>query len=162
MNASGSAMTVLVADDDEDDRRFIRKAWAKERAPAALMFVENGEELIDYLSHAGKYRDPASSPRPSIILLDLNMPRKDGRQSLKEIKANPGLRQIPVIIFTTSQADEDIDDSYLLGANSFISKPRTFTALVDIMQTIGSYWIDLVDLGPANMGDIPGAMLTTP
>jgi CheY-like chemotaxis protein len=161
MSSPRRAMTVLVADDDDDDRMFIRKAWAKERAPEALRFVENGEELTDYLNHLGKYGDPALSPRPSMILLDLNMPKKDGREALREIKANPELRQIPIIILTTSRADEDICGSYDLGANSYISKPVTFAALVDVMQVIGKYWIDFVDLGPANMRQISSARQIT-
>src|ERR1700733_2334345 len=152
MSNSGRAMTVLVADDDEDDRTFIRRAWAKERALEALRFVEDGAELTDYLTRVGKYSDPASSPRPCMILLDLNMPRKDGREALKEIKADPDLRQIPIVVLTTSQDDEDVSGSYNLGANSFISKPRTFTALVDIIQALGKYWVDVVALGPANTG----------
>jgi CheY-like chemotaxis protein len=97
----------ITNNDDEDDRMSIRKAWAKERAPEDLRFVENGEELTDYLNHAGKYRDLGSSPRPSMILLDLNMPRKDGREALRETKSDPDLRNIPIIVLTTSQADED-------------------------------------------------------
>jgi|HubBroStandDraft_6_1064221.scaffolds.fasta_scaffold53498_3 CheY-like chemotaxis protein len=161
MSASGRAMTVLVADDDEDDRIFIRRAWGKERAPEDLRFVEDGEELTDYLRHAGKYRDLASSPRPRMILLDLNMPRKDGREALKEIKSDPDLRQIPIVILTTSQADEEVCGCYDLGANSFISKPLTFTAFVDVMQTLGNYWIDVVDLGPVNTRQVYGAPRTT-
>ena len=152
MSSPRRTVTVLVVDDDEDDRMSIRKAWAKERAPEDLWFVQNGEELTDYLNRVGKYSDPASSPRPCMILLDLNMPRKDGREALKEIKADPDLRQIPIVVLTTSQDDEDVSGSYNLGANSFISKPRTFTALVDIIQALGKYWVDVVALGPANTG----------
>jgi two-component system, response regulator len=163
VNVNGRAMTVLVADDDEDDRIFIRKAWAKERAPEDLRFVENGEELIDYLNHVGVYSDPALAPRPGMILLDLNMPRKDGREALKEIKADPELRQIPIVILTTSQADEDICGSYDLGATSFISKPLTLKALVNVIDILGKYWIDVVQFGPANISSIrcdPGQNVT--
>jgi CheY-like chemotaxis protein len=140
------SLTVLVADDDEEDRGFIRRAWDKSRAANDLRFVSDGEELTEYLCHTGRYTDPASAPRPGVILLDLNMPRKDGREALREIKANPQLQQIPIIILTTSQADEDICRSYDLGANSYITKPATFRALVDILQVLGKYWIEIVDL----------------
>ena len=147
-------LTVLVADDDEDDRSFISKAWNKSRAANDLRFVEDGEELTEYLNHSGRYSDPASAPRPAVILLDLNMPKKDGREALREIKANPELRQIPVIVLTTSQADEDICRSYDLGANSYITKPVTFAALVDVLQVLGKYWIEIVDLPPEKIGSV--------
>jgi len=148
MNAPRQTLTVLVADDDEDDRSFIRKAWSKSRVSNDLRFVEDGEELTDYLRHKGAYSEPDTSPRPGVILLDLNMPRKDGREALREIKADPDLRQIPIVILTTSQADEDICRSYDLGANSFITKPVTFGALVDVLQILEKYWIEIVDLAP--------------
>jgi CheY-like chemotaxis protein len=152
--SSRRPLTVLVADDDEDDRSFIKKAWNKGRAANDLRFVEDGEELTEYLNHSGRYIDPASAPRPAVILLDLNMPKKDGREALREIKANPELRQIPVIILTTSQADEDICRSYDLGANSYITKPVTFAALVDVLQVLGKYWIEIVDLPPEKIGGV--------
>jgi len=146
MNNSRRPLTILVADDDEDDRAFISKAWDKSRVANDLRFVEDGEQLMAYLNRTGNYLDPNVSPRPAVILLDLNMPRKDGREALKEIKANADLRQIPIIILTTSQADEDICRSYDLGANSYIAKPVTFGALVDVLQVLGRYWIEIVDL----------------
>ena len=152
MKPSRKSLTVLVADDDEDDRSFIRKAWEKARAANDLRFVEDGEELTEYLNHAGRYSDPASAPRPAVILLDLNMPKKDGREALREIKANPELRRIPIIVLTTSKADEDICRSYDLGANSYITKPVTFGALVDVLKVLGRYWIEIVDLPPENIG----------
>jgi CheY-like chemotaxis protein len=152
MNGSRKSLTVLVADDDDDDRRYIRKAWEKSRAANDLRFVEDGEELTEYLNHSGRYSDPASAPRPAVILLDLNMPKKDGREVLREIKADPELRRIPVIVLTTSKADEDICRSYDLGANSFITKPVTFGALVDVLQVLGKYWIEIVDLPPESIG----------
>jgi CheY-like chemotaxis protein len=154
MNDKRKSLSVLVADDDDDDRGFIKKAWAKSRVANDLRFVEDGEELTEYLNHAGRYSDPASAPRPAIILLDLNMPRKDGREALREIKANPELRQIPVIVLTTSKADEDICRSYDLGANSYITKPVTFAALVDVLQVLGKYWIEIVDLPPEKIGSV--------
>ena len=100
---------------------------------------------MDYLHQKGQYRN---APRPGLILLDLNMPRKDGREALKEIKSDPGLRQIPIVVLTTSQAEEDIFRSYDLGANSFISKPVTFNGLVEAIKDLGKYWFAVVDLPP--------------
>lgn len=152
MNGSRKSLTVLVADDDDDDRGYIRRAWEKSRAANDLRFVEDGEELTEYLNHSGRYSDPASAPRPAVILLDLNMPKKDGREVLREIKADPELRRIPAIVLTTSKADEDICRSYDLGANSYITKPVTFGALVDVLQVLGKYWIEIVDLPPESIG----------
>lgn len=152
MKARAQSLTILVADDDEDDRRFIRKAWAKNRSANDLRLVEDGEELTEYLNHTGRYIDPALAPRPAVILLDLNMPKKDGREALREIKSKPELRQIPIVIFTTSQAEEDILRSYDLGANSYITKPVTFSELVDVLQILGKYWIEIVDLAPERIG----------
>ncbi len=111
-----------------------------------VYFVEDGEELMDYLHHRGQYTSEDSSPRPNIILLDLNMPRKDGREALKEIKSNEKLRKIPVVVLTTSKAEEDVLRTYNLGVNSFISKPATFDSMVEMMQTLGKYWFDVVQL----------------
>jgi CheY-like chemotaxis protein len=152
MNTTSKPLTVLVADDDGDDRDFIRKAWAEGSLASDLRFVEDGEELTEYLNCAGRYSDPASAPRPALMLLDLNMPRKDGREVLREIKANPGLRHIPIVVLTTSQAEEDICFSYDLGANSFITKPVTFRSLVDVLQVLGRYWTEVVDLPPEGFG----------
>ena len=116
MSKHGKPITILMADDDDDDRRLTREALLEGRLANDLRFVENGEELMDYLRHHGKYA-ATEVPRPGLILLDLNMPRKDGRTVLKEIKSDPELRQIPVVVLTTSQADEDIFKSYDLGVN---------------------------------------------
>ena len=137
---------ILMADDDDDDRLLALDALAEARLEGDLHFVENGEELLDYLCHRGKYELPASAPRPGLILLDLNMPRKDGREALREIKANPDLRRIPIVVLTTSQADTDIGAIYELGANSFISKPFQFEALVAVMRVLGQYWFKTVQL----------------
>ncbi|MGZ3706405.1 MAG: response regulator, partial [Bdellovibrionota bacterium] len=112
-------ISILVADDDADDRLMIRDALTENRLANGLNFVTDGEELMDYLLRKGKYSDPTNSPRPGLILLDLNMPRKDGREALKEIKANPNLRGIPVVVLTTSKAEEDVYRTYNLGVNSF-------------------------------------------
>jgi CheY-like chemotaxis protein len=139
-------MQILMADDDEDDRRAVAKAWKASRAANPINFVNDGEELMDYLRKRGPFAELATWARPGVILLDLNMPKKDGREALREIKADPELRQIPVIILTTSQAEEDIYRTYDLGANSFITKPVTFTSLVDLLQALGKYWIEIVEL----------------
>jgi len=144
----GEPITILMADDDADDRRLTQDALEESRLANDLRFVENGEELLDYLRHKGKYTDAEESPRPGLILLDLNMPRMDGRTALKEIKADPDLRQIPVTVLTTSKADEDIFRSYDLGVNSYIVKPVTFEALVDILHTLEKYWFEIVELPP--------------
>src|SRR5450432_3818805 len=148
MNKQGKPITILMADDDADDRRLTKDALEESRLANDLRFVENGEELLEYLRHEGKYTNEGDAPRPGLILLDLNMPRKDGRTALKEIKADPDLRQIPVSVLTTSKADEDIFRSYDLGVNSYIVKPVTFDALVDILQTLEKYWFEIVELPP--------------
>ena len=139
-------MVILMADDDADDRLLAKDALAECQLAGDLHFVENGEELLDYLHRRGKYTQLAESPRPGLILLDLNMPKKDGREALREIKADPALRKIPVVVLTTSKADPDIGRIYELGANSFISKPVSFESLVDVMKTIGRYWFEIVEL----------------
>jgi CheY-like chemotaxis protein len=142
----GKPVTILMADDDGDDRRLTCEAFLEGRMTNDLRFVENGEELLDYLRHQGKYAPPADAPRPSLILLDLNMPRKDGRAVLKDIKSDPALRKIPVVVLTTSKSEEDVRMSYDLGVNSYIVKPVTFEALVDILQTLQKYWFEIVEL----------------
>jgi CheY-like chemotaxis protein len=139
-------ITLLMAEDDEDDRLLTRVALAKSRLANELRFVEDGEELMDYLLRRGKYVDPSSSPRPGLILLDLNMPRKDGREALQEIKSTPALRRIPIVVMTTSQADQDVARSYDLGANSYVTKPVTMDSLVEVLQALGRYWFEIVEL----------------
>lgn len=146
MTQTGRPIVFLMADDDADDRMLTRDAMAESRVLNDLRFVEDGEELVDYLTRRGKYTDPATSPRPGLILLDLNMPKKDGREALKEIKADPSLRRIPIVIMTTSQSEEDIYRSYDLGASSYITKPVTFERLVELMNTLGQYWVEFVEL----------------
>jgi CheY-like chemotaxis protein len=139
-------ITILLADDDADDRMLTKEALAESRLANDLRFVENGEELLDYLQRRPPYDDAANSPKPGLILLDLNMPRKDGREALREIKADANLRHIPVIVLTTSKAEEDIYRSYDLGVNSFITKPVTFDGLVQVMRILGRYWFEIVEL----------------
>lgn len=139
-------ITILMADDDADDRLMTKEAFEESRLVNDLRFVNDGAELLDYLKRRGQYSDPASSPRPGLILLDLNMPKVDGRQALEEIKADPALKRIRVIVLTTSKAEEDIYRTYNLSAASYITKPVTFEALVDVVKTIGKYWLEIVEL----------------
>lgn len=139
-------ITILMADDDADDRMLTKQALQESRLANDLHLVEDGEELLDYLYRRGKYADLDSSPRPGVILLDLNMPRKDGHEALREIKNDPNLRRIPIVILTTSKAEEDIYRSYDLGANSFVTKPVTFQQLVEAMKGLGQYWFEIVEL----------------
>jgi CheY-like chemotaxis protein len=141
-------VTILMADDDPDDRQLTREAFEEVHLANDLRFVEDGEELLDYLYQRGKYADPKSAPRPSIILLDLNMPRKDGREALQELKKVARFRAIRVIIMTTSKAEEDVVRSYDLSAASYITKPVTFERLVDVIRTLGKYWLEIVELPP--------------
>ena len=145
MNSSVKPIPIVMADDDADDRLLAKDALAECRLPNELYFVENGEELLDFLHHRGKHAS-SNVPRPGLILLDLNMPRKDGREVLREIKSDPTLRQIPVVVLTTSKADTDISRIYELGANSFISKPVSFDSLVGLMKILGQYWFGTVEL----------------
>lgn len=139
-------VTILMADDDADDRALTKEAFEEAKLANDLRFVEDGEELMDYLNRRGKYADPASSPLPGLILLDLNMPRKDGREALKEIKADVRFKHIRIVVLTTSKAETDILRSYNLSAASYITKPVTFDALVDVVRTLGKYWLEIVEL----------------
>ena len=143
---SNRSITILLADDDADDRLMAADALEESRLANDLRFVEDGEELMDYLNRRGKYAESDAAPRPGLILLDLNMPRKDGREALKEIKADPDLRTIPVVVLTTSQAEEDIYRTYDLGVNSFITKPVNFESLVSVMHALSKYWFEIVEL----------------
>jgi CheY-like chemotaxis protein len=140
------SVVILMADDDADDRLMTRDALQESRLVNEIRFVCDGEELMEYLLQRGRYQEPAAAPRPGVILLDLNMPRKDGREALREIKQHPDLRRIPVIVLTTSEAEEDILRTYDLGANSYITKPVTFEGLVNVLKTLGQYWFDIVEL----------------
>jgi two-component system response regulator len=139
-------ITILMAEDDVQDQMLVKKAFQRARAVNALDFVNNGEELLQYLRHEGPF---ATVRRPDIILLDLNMPKKDGREAMQEIKQDPVLRAIPIIVLTSSAADEDIVRSYDLGANSYIQKPVTFEKMVEVAKVLGMYWLGIVKL-PAN------------
>lgn len=145
----GKGKSILMAEDDPDDRLLCREAMLEADLKTELVFVQDGEELIDYLEHRGLYSEPSRSPRPCLILLDLNMPRKDGREALREIKKNPTLRQIPVVVLTTSKSEEDVLRCYELGVSGYITKPVQFDDLVDIMRVLDQYWFSTVKL-PAN------------
>ena len=146
MNTIRQPITILVADDDPDDRLMTREAFVECRLGNPLHFVSDGQELMDYLGRRGDYADEQRFPMPGLILLDLNMPRRDGREVLREIKADPLLRGIPVVVLTTSKAEEDVVRSYRDGVNSFITKPVTFSALIEVVQALGKYWLEVVDL----------------
>jgi CheY-like chemotaxis protein len=138
-------ITILLADDDEEDCEFAKEALVESRLLNDLHVVHDGAMLLEYLRHEGPYaNEPA--PRPDLILLDLNMPRLDGRQALQVMKNDPDLRAIPVVVLTTSRADEDVYRSYDTGASSYISKPVTFAGLVDVMKTLDRYWMQIVEL----------------
>ncbi len=143
-------ITILVCDDDEDDRMLTRQALEDAHISNRIQFVEDGEQLLDYLYQRGAYGgETGEAPRPGLILLDLNMPKLDGREALKTIKEDPTLRDIPVVVLSTSRLDEDIARSYKLGVNSFITKPVTFSGLVEAMNVLGKYWLEIVELPPA-------------
>ncbi|MBU2977171.1 response regulator [Alteromonas sp. C1M14] len=143
---NATPINILMADDDEDDRLLTLDALKESRVLNNLYCVEDGVELLAFLRREGKYSDPKTSPRPSLILLDLNMPRKDGREALQEIKGDPSLRGIPVVILTTSKEEEDMLRGYDLGCASYITKPVNFEGLVDLMRALGRYWIEFVEL----------------
>jgi CheY-like chemotaxis protein len=139
-------VTILLADDDEEDRAMTVGALRERRVANDIRCVGDGEELSDYLFQRGIYANAEDAPKPGLILLDLNMPKKDGREVLAEIKADPGLRSIPVVVLTTSKAEEDVTRTYELGVNSFITKPVTFEGLVGAMEAFSRYWLEIVEL----------------
>jgi CheY-like chemotaxis protein len=139
-------MNIVIADDDADDRLLIADAFAEARIANPVDFVTDGEELLQFLRAEGPFAGRAGKQLPGLILLDLNMPKMDGRAVLAAIKSDPALRRIPVVVLTTSKAEEDILRTYDLGVSSFITKPVTFDALVSLVRTIKQYWIELVAL----------------
>jgi CheY-like chemotaxis protein len=142
-------ITILICDDDEDDRMLTQQALEDAHISNDLRFVEDGEQLLDYLYQRGEYSgETGSAPRPGLILLDLNMPKMDGRDALKVMKGDPTLLDIPVVVLSTSSLDEDVVKSYKMGVNSFITKPVTFSGLVEAMNVLGRYWLEIVELPP--------------
>ena len=146
MSPERNPITILIADDDDEDRLMTQEALAESRLANDLRFAHDGEDLMDYLLRRGRHADSSDSPAPGLILLDLNMPKKDGREALAEIKTTPGLRMIPVVVLTTSRAEEDVVRSYDLGVSSFITKPVTFEGLVEAMKVLTEYWFEIVVL----------------
>jgi CheY-like chemotaxis protein len=146
MRAYGQSIIILMADDDADDRYLAADALKEARLKNEMRFVSDGEELLEYLQCRGQYADPNTAPRPGLILLDLNMPRKDGREALQEMKQDPNLRRIPVVVLTTSKAEEDILQSYDMGVSGYITKPVSFEGLIEVMRIIGRYWFEIVEL----------------
>ena len=140
--------TILMADDDAEDCLLARDALAEAGQPHQLRFVRDGEELFDYLRRSGEYSDGRDVPRPDLILLDLKMPKMDGREVLLEIKADPRFKRIPVVALTTSTAADDVGFSYDVGVNSYVTKPTTFRDLIDLMNTLSKYWFELAELPP--------------
>ena len=138
-------MTILIADDDADDRLFMGQALRQNGYTQTVQFVEDGEELMDYLRREGPYQEQ-NAPWPDLLILDLNMPRKNGFQALREIKEDPRLRRLPVVVMTTSTADEDVVKTYNLGVNSFINKPFNFNRLVEMVGALKMYWMETVKL----------------
>jgi CheY-like chemotaxis protein len=142
-------ITILICDDDEDDRMLTQQALQDAHISNDLRFVEHGEQLLDYLYQRGEFSgETGSAPRPGLILLDLNMPKMDGRDVLKRIKSDSTLVDIPIVVLSTSSLEEDVVKSYQLGVNSFITKPVTFSGLVDAMNVLGRYWLEIVELPP--------------
>jgi CheY-like chemotaxis protein len=146
LHANPKPITILLADDDPDDRKLTQDALAESRLGNELRCVEDGRELLEYLRRQGRFAESGAAPRPGLILLDLNMPRMDGREALHEIKSDPSLRSIPVVVLTTSKREEDVFRTYDLGVNSFITKPVSFESLVEVVRVLGRYWFEIVEL----------------
>jgi CheY-like chemotaxis protein len=146
MSFPGDSLIILLADDDPDDRMLTMRALKKNRLANEIRVVHDGEELMDYLYRRGDYAQVDASPRPGLILLDLNMPRKDGREALLEIKSDASLRSIPVVVLTTSEAEQDVLRSYDLGVNAFVTKPVTFDGLATAIKVLGDFWFEIVKL----------------
>ena len=144
--SSPTPARILIAEDDPEDRMLTQEALDETALGDQIYFVEDGEELMDYLKNQKQFSDSDQFPTPGLILLDLNMPRKDGREALLEIKQNPKFCRIPVVIFTTSQAHEDVAHTYNLGGNSFITKPVSYEGMVEVIQTLSKYWFEVVRL----------------
>jgi CheY-like chemotaxis protein len=146
MSHDNRLFTILMVDDDPDDRLLFKEACEEVRLRNPLEFLENGEQLVDYLKRRGSYSDLEGAPHPGIILLDLNMPLKDGREALEEIKNDNELRHIPIIVLTTSKDEDDILSSYGLGASSYIVKPISLDRLMRVVNSIGEYWVQIVEV----------------
>ncbi|MCB9762582.1 MAG: response regulator [Alphaproteobacteria bacterium] len=139
-------LRLLVAEDDTDDQLLLVEALREADVPHEVNFVPDGAEMLAYLNREGSWSDPRSSPRPSLVLLDLNMPRVSGFEVLERRQEHPTLRVIPVIVMTSSWSERDIARCYSLGANAFITKPVTFDQLVNVMGALGSFWLETCEL----------------
>ncbi|UCB51644.1 MAG: response regulator [Candidatus Zixiibacteriota bacterium] len=145
---NGKPAVILLAEDDPGDQELTRRALEQSRIRNELYIVEDGEEALNYLLRRGKYEDPASSPKPDLMLLDLNMPKMDGKQLLEQMRADPNLRRIPVVALTTSKQENDIIHTYDLGANSYIVKPVDMDQFVSAIKVLKDYWFQIVVLPP--------------
>jgi two-component system response regulator len=150
MNKIDNKVSILMADDDPDDQVLLQEALRENNISNAVCFVENGEELIEFLTKKGKF-EGKDCVTPGLILLDLNMPKMDGREALKLVKADPVFKKIPIVVLTTSRADSDVIECYDLGVNSFISKPVNFHDLVEVTREISNYWLGTVSLPKSNV-----------
>ncbi|MDR6195689.1 response regulator [Siphonobacter sp. SORGH_AS_0500] len=139
---------LLMAEDDSDDRDLFREALEQYYQVNDIRFVSDGQECCDYLKRKGRYENPEDSPRPGFILLDLNMPRKNGKEVLKELKNDPDLKKIPVVVLTTSHAPKDIQDTYDMGTNSYLVKPSSYTETLSMVEHLGKFWFNTVKLPP--------------
>ena len=146
MKQRDNPIIILMAEDDADDRFLAADALKEARVLNEIRFVVDGEELMDYLCRRGQYADPETCPRPGLLLVDLNMPKKDGREAIQEIKSDPDLRRIPLVVLTTSSAEEDILRSYDYGVAGFITKPVSFDGFVNVMKVLGRYWFEIVEI----------------
>ena len=144
----GKPAVILLAEDDPGDQELTRRALEQSRIRNELYIVEDGEEALNYLLRRGEYEDPASSPKPDLMLLDLNMPKMDGKQLLEQMRADPNLRRIPVVALTTSKQENDIIRTYDLGANSYIVKPVDMDQFVNAIKVLKDYWFQIVVLPP--------------
>lgn len=145
MTVAFASMNILLADDDLDDQAMTVEALQKEDGTGSIACVDDGEQLMDYLHRRGQYSD-AQLTRPELILLDLNMPRKGGYEVLAELKADPDMRTIPIVVLSTSNREQDVARSYELGASSFITKPSSFDDFVEDLRTLKEYWFGVVTL----------------
>jgi CheY-like chemotaxis protein len=155
MKKRGKPITILLADDEAADCLLVRAAVERAHLHNDLRFVANGVELMDYLHRRGNYTRASDAPRPGLILLDLNMPRKDGREALAEIKADVGLQNIPVVVLTVSQADEDFWRARNLGADIYLVKPVTFETLINVVKSLGRYWFEIVEPPQESGANLP-------
>lgn len=153
MSSENRLFTILMVDDDPDDRLLFKEACEEVRLRNPIEFLENGEQLIDYLKRQGDYAGRSGEPYPGVILLDLNMPLKDGREALEEIKSDPDLRHIPIVVLTTSKSEDDILSSYGLGASSYIVKPISLDRLMRVVNSIGEYWVEIVQVPSSDVAD---------